>query len=351
MSTDYKPAQWIPTSHYWAGRGGHAPKWIIIHGTAGGTSAQAVAYYFQTDDPPTSAHYVVGLEGEIVQCVAEANSAWANGVVTQGHDPWWSPQLNPNFLTFSIEHVKPATDNSSQLTDKQKQASFALIEHLCDTYNIPKREADANGGITGHYSIDPVNRSRCPGTFPWGDLWTYLSGGGNPMGVPAGWKDDGATLTAPNSKKVLNGFRWYVLNNGWDPNNWPLESEYYEQVIDVTNPKLGSGTVQHFRKSILAWQEGTSDVLDLWSGAIAQTWQQRALACEQSHAGVGTTPPQPGATSAAPVVTTRSANAPDRTPAPMGYIPPLSAMQRQASLAPAKTATPAAPGGGSNGQD
>ncbi|MGH2514279.1 MAG: hypothetical protein ACRDHP_01350, partial [Ktedonobacterales bacterium] len=33
------------------------------------------------------------------------------------------------------------------------------------------------------------------------------------------------------------------------------------------------------------------------------------------------------------------------------YIPPLSAMQRQTSAAPARSAAPAAPGGGSSGQD
>src|SRR5579859_6647323 len=113
MSADYAPAQWMPTNHFWAGRGGHSPRWIIVHGTAGGTRAESIARYFQTDDPPTSTHFVVGLNGEVVQCVAEANSAWGNGVVTQGHDAWWSSKLNPNFVTFSIEHVKPDTGNHS----------------------------------------------------------------------------------------------------------------------------------------------------------------------------------------------------------------------------------------------
>jgi hypothetical protein len=36
------------------------------------------------------------------------------------------------------------------------------------------RLADATGGITGHFSIDPVNRSQCPGIYPWAALWAYL---------------------------------------------------------------------------------------------------------------------------------------------------------------------------------
>lgn len=178
MSADYAPAEWIPTSHFWSGRGGNKPRWIIVHGTAGGGAAQDVARCFQSNDPPTSTHFVIGRDGHVVQCVAESDSAWGNGVVTRGHDPWWTPKLNPNFVTFSIEHCKPDTGNQSDLTQAQKEASFALIAHLCDKYNIPKRPADANGGIAGHHSIDPVNRSFCPGPYPWDELWGYLEGEG-----------------------------------------------------------------------------------------------------------------------------------------------------------------------------
>lgn len=346
MSADYGPAQWMPTSHYWQGRGGHAPKWIIIHGTAGGSTAQGIAQWFQTDDPPTSAHYIVGLNGEVVQCVAEANSAWANGVVTQGHDPWWSPSLNPNFLTFSIEHVKPDTDNRSQLTQAQKEASFALIQHLCDTYNIPKRAADANGGIAGHNSIDPVNRADCPNVFPWDELWGYLDGGANTVGVPSGWHDDGTHLTAPNGKQVMNGFRWWLLTHAWASDNWPLENEYYVKTLDITNPSLGSGTVQHFRRNILAWQEHTSNVIDLWSGAVAQAWEQRAVTAENSNKASSFAPVQ--SKSAAPTSSAASASAgPAAEAAPIAYMPPLKSAQQTASAAPRTTASAgAAPAAG-----
>lgn len=284
MSQDYAPAKWIGTSHYWSGRNGNTPRWIVVHGTAGGTSADNVGYYFQNNDPPTSTHFVIGLNGEVVQCVSEADSAWGNGVVTQGHDPWWSSKLNPNFVTFSIEHVKPATDNSSQLTQKQKEASFKLIEHLCEKYNIPKRKADANGGITPHSAIDPVNKSMCPGPYPWDELFAYLNGA--PMnktpGTPKGWSDDGKTLTAPNGKKVTLGFRWYILNHpNWDPNNYPLENEHYEQVADITNSRASSGTVQHFRRSVLVWEQQSGDIYDAMAGALAMQWQQRAVAAEK----------------------------------------------------------------------
>lgn len=317
MSADYGPAQWIPSSHYWSGRAGHQPQWIIVHGTAGGTSAEAIARYFQTDDPPTSTHYIVGLQGEVAQCVRDADSAWGNGVVTTGHDVWWSPQLNPNFVTISIEHVKPDTQNRSQLTQAQKEASFRLIAHLCESYGIPKQAANQLGGITSHASIDPVNRAFCPGAYPWDELWAYLQGDEEHVGVPMGWKDDGSTLTAPNGKTVTLGFRWYVLTHPWSSDNWPLEDAHFAAMIDVTNPQEGGGTVQHFRKSILAWQQGTSDILDLWSGATSLAWQQRATTAEQTVKSSLAT------AMAASVSTSAGQNGPARATPPLDYIPPL----------------------------
>lgn len=169
----------IANNNYFPNREGYLPKYIILHGTAGGTSATAIAQFFQSTEGgpnPVSSHYVIGQDGTVVQCVSENDGAYANGVITAGHDPWWDGSVNPNDITISIEHCKPATDNSDQLTDAQKQASFQLIQHLCERHNIPMQAADASGGITGHFSIDPVNRSRCPGPYPWDELYAFLQG-------------------------------------------------------------------------------------------------------------------------------------------------------------------------------
>ncbi len=179
MLPDESGAIVIPNSNCFPGRNGNQPHYVILHGTAGGGSAVNVANYFasvQGGDNPVSSHYVIGTDGTVVQCVSEQDGAWANGVLTSGHDSWWNPQVNPNNITISIEHCNASTDNSNPLTEAQKAASFTLVQHICQRWNIPARPADENGGITGHFSIDPINRSRCPGNYPWEELWTVLKG-------------------------------------------------------------------------------------------------------------------------------------------------------------------------------
>lgn len=176
--SDQPGAIWMPNANSFSGRNGVRPQWVILHGTAGGSSAQNIATYFastQGGPNPVSSHYVIGQDGTVVQCVAESDGAWANGYISTGHDAWWSDAVNPNNQTISIEHVKSSLDNSDALTPAQQAASFKLIHDICQRWQIPMRRADASGGITGHYSLDPVNRSDCPGPYNWNALWAYLN--------------------------------------------------------------------------------------------------------------------------------------------------------------------------------
>jgi hypothetical protein len=84
--------------------------------------------------------------------------------------------------------------------------------------------------------------------------------------VPAGWQDDGTTLLAPNGYKVILGFREYILRNPiWDADNWPLENEHGSSSLEVSNPALGGGTQQIFKRSALEWTQ-TRGVFTMWLG-------------------------------------------------------------------------------------
>jgi N-acetyl-anhydromuramyl-L-alanine amidase AmpD len=157
-------------------RGGFSANMIVIHGTAGGQSAEAIDSYFSQPNIQASAHFIIGQDGTIIQGVPTTRAAWANGGLSVGHADFLPKNVNPNLYTISIEHVKSATDNGVPLSEAQEIASFQLIECLCEALAIPKQLAsDSNGGYLSHAMIDPVNRSRCPGLFPWSRLYSYLN--------------------------------------------------------------------------------------------------------------------------------------------------------------------------------
>lgn len=236
-------------------RVGYKPTHICLHGTAGGTSAQGIATYFQTSNVQASAHIVIGQDGIITQGISMDMASWANGILDNPRIAW-PADINPNYYTVSIEHCKPSSDNSDELTDAQQLSSFRLIAAICDYYGIAKRYGDVQSGIVSHADFDSVNRARCPGNYPWDDLFTYLKGGSTTMaGIPQGWHDDGTTLTAPNNHKVVAGFRHYIIGTSWDADDYPLEEERQASPLEISNPSLGAGHVQHFNKTILEWTQ------------------------------------------------------------------------------------------------
>jgi hypothetical protein len=243
----------VPDAYVFPGFWGGIPKWLILHKTAGFQTAQDVAAYFQSGSNglEVSSHYVIGQDGTIVQCVRETDGAGANGVLEAGHDPWWTG--NPNLVTYSIEHVDPSSDNSTPLTPAQQSASFQLIYDICTRRKIEMKPADASGGITGHYSIDPITRQRCPGNYPWSELWTFLKEN-TPMPVPSGWTDNGTELIAPNKHYLVKGFRDHVLNApAWNANDEPLEEEQIVAHTCLQMTNAGAGTRQLTVSHLLAW--------------------------------------------------------------------------------------------------
>ena len=288
MGTNEPGVRSIQNTNFFLHRNGYKPRWLILHGTAGGESAQGIASYFQSTqgtNNPVSAHYVIGQDGTVVQCCSEEDGAYANGILSNGHDAWWANEPNPNLVTISIEHVKRSTDNSDALTSAQQAVSFKLVKDICERNAIPKRFADKNGGITGHFSLDPVSRRNCPGPYPWDALWLFLQGTGTQKGttmtIPQGWHDNGSVLTAPNGVRVQHGFRDYVLKHAWDPDNWPLQAEEGATQLELSNPSLGGGTRQLFRKAMLEFTPHRG-VFEAWIGSELRAYHQ-TLATLQSQ--------------------------------------------------------------------
>ena len=99
---------------------------VVIHYVGNpGTSAQANRNYFEslsagTDGTYASSHFVVGLEGEVIQCVPLNEIAYASN--------------SRNEDTVSIEVCHP--DESGKFNDSTYRSLVRLTAWLCDTYGL-----------------------------------------------------------------------------------------------------------------------------------------------------------------------------------------------------------------------
>lgn len=130
-----------------------------MQGTLAGTDG-----WFNNPRSQVSAHYGVGLFGEIHQYVNLSNAAWANGVLEPGND--WNALLllegradllgaNPNQVTVSIE-TEDRGDAAQPVTERQYAAVRAAARAALMRY-------PSIGVVTGHDTISPHSRAHCPG--------------------------------------------------------------------------------------------------------------------------------------------------------------------------------------------
>ena len=173
MQADYPAAEahFLPADRFgYPNNNGHVA--IVIHKTGGDATPERVEQNFLNTGE--SVHYAIGQDGQVWQFILESSGAGGNCCTESGYDPFWDQYLHMfhdlNLCTISIEHCDPLPDNSTPLTPAQKDASFKLVAYLARKYNI------APDHIKGHHTIDPIKRARCPGNYPWDELWAYLKG-------------------------------------------------------------------------------------------------------------------------------------------------------------------------------
>ncbi len=188
MGSEYTPAKdMFITSGAWVFTDAlkdipHSDLSIVIHKTAcnGKCSAESVADFFHNDTTGhKSVHFIVGLDGEVVQVVHLKDGAGGNCCLESGHDTYWdkykSKYGNLNRCTISIEHVDQTVDNSQAMPQAQVTASFKLVHFLCDKFSIPPSH------IKGHNTLDPLSRKDCPGsTYPMQKLLQSFHEGAPP---------------------------------------------------------------------------------------------------------------------------------------------------------------------------
>ena len=122
---------------------------IVIHYVANpGSSARSNRDYFDSladQDPEaggtsSSSHFVVGLDGEVIQCIPVDEMAYAN-----------SPR---NSDTISIENCHP--DETGEFTQATYESLVKLTACLCDQMDLTSAD------VIRHYD---VNEKECPKYF------------------------------------------------------------------------------------------------------------------------------------------------------------------------------------------
>lgn len=149
--------QWLGSPNMETGRVGYRPEAIVVHimeGTLSGTDS-----WFANPASAVSAHYGIGMGGQIHQYVAESDTAWHAGRRWKATWRLIRPEVNPNLYTIGIEHEGQA---ATPWSDAMIAAGTRLAAEICNRWSI----AVDRDHLIGHREI--YTRKTCPGS--WIDL-------------------------------------------------------------------------------------------------------------------------------------------------------------------------------------
>jgi N-acetylmuramoyl-L-alanine amidase len=137
-------------------------KAIVIHwvANAGSTAKQNRDYFesLKTQNPNgdqmplryASAHFIVGISGEIVQCIPSEEMAYHVGANSYTPEALGSLGHYPNDCTLGIELCHPRADG--YFTWKTQYAAQELCALLCIQFGInPAQDIWTHHGVTGKY--------------------------------------------------------------------------------------------------------------------------------------------------------------------------------------------------------
>ena len=138
---------------------------IVIHITDGRGRARAVAEMWQEPGHKSSAHFVIGQDGEVIQAVRVKDIAW------HAH--------SCNKTSVGIEHCARTpgelgkADAGLPLSSEQYAASAKLVAFLCHKYDLP---VDRDH-IKGHCEADPdTSHEDCPNSiFDWAQYMSLVA--------------------------------------------------------------------------------------------------------------------------------------------------------------------------------
>lgn len=148
-------------------------KYLVKHYVGATGGAEANCKYFENTYRGASAHFFVGHDGEIWQCVEENDTAWHCGSSSYKHKEC----RNSNSIGIEL-CVKKDANGKWYYTEKTKEAAVKLFAYLMDKYGIDAAHVLRHYDVTGKSCGEPDVRS---GNKVWSqfkkDIAAYGKGG------------------------------------------------------------------------------------------------------------------------------------------------------------------------------
>lgn len=129
-------------------------KGVVVHYVANpGSSAVANRNYFENlksgkSGVYASAHYIIGLDGEVIKCVPTGEMAYHVGSKTYKAEAVKKLSSYPNDCTIGIECCHP--DSTGKPTKATRDALVELLKTLCEAFELDaKKDVYLHHDITG----------------------------------------------------------------------------------------------------------------------------------------------------------------------------------------------------------
>lgn len=129
-------------------------KYIVIHFVGATGGAEANCKYFKDVYRGASAHYFVGHDGEIWQCIEDKNIAWHCGAKLYRH-PFCR---NSNSIGIELCCRQNAANGTWYFEEKTIKAAIELVQELMWKHKIPIENVIRHYDVSGKICPEPFVR-------------------------------------------------------------------------------------------------------------------------------------------------------------------------------------------------
>jgi N-acetyl-anhydromuramyl-L-alanine amidase AmpD len=133
---------------------GKQNKYIVIHYVGATGGAEDNCKYFLSNYRGSSAHYFVGHEGEIWQCVEDKDISWHCGASRYKH-PYCR---NTNSIGIEMCCRRNLSNGTWYFEEETIKSTIELVKELMAKYNIPASNVIRHYDVTGKTCPEPYVR-------------------------------------------------------------------------------------------------------------------------------------------------------------------------------------------------